>query len=106
MPDNEIDELADNFFCHLHDHDHNHNHHDFDMNNCKETDLTSVLNPLRDTAKIRKSILSNVTTYLLNEKNHIETKLISIDEENLTIRCSNCQFNIGFKSSSIFKLFC
>ena len=50
MPETEIDELADNFFCHLHD--HGHEHHDNDHDDTKLADLISSLNPLN---KLRKS---------------------------------------------------
>lgn len=89
MPESELDELADNFFCHLHDCDH---HHDHDK---PETDLTNVLNPLRNAQKLRKSVLYNSTLFVLNI-NHVSLESI-VSNEN-SINCSNCKFNLGYRS--------
>ena len=101
MPDNELDELADNFFCHLHDHSHkDHEHeqhcHDHESN---EKELIDSLNPLRNIAKLRKSILENDIFMVLN-KNHLGMN--SIRDEEGALKCSLCSFNIGFKSMKSF----
>ena len=105
MPDNELDELADNFFCHLHDHNHNeenvcatHNHRN---SNTDEEDLTNILNPLRDTKKLRKSILVNSNLYLLND-NHIQNSSLKMEDDN-KIKCSDCLFNIGYRGKAQIK---
>ncbi|CAF0744205.1 unnamed protein product [Brachionus calyciflorus] len=90
LPDNDLDELADNFFCHLHSHDHNHNTCDHESGE----DLTNILNPLRDSNKLRKSILGNMTILILN-LNHLDTN--GVKEENLDLKCSSCGFNLGYK---------
>jgi hypothetical protein len=89
LPDNELDELADNFFCHLHEHCHEENHE----NSHKEEDLTNVLNPLRNSANLRRSVLENKTLLVLNER-HLNAN--SIDVSNDLIKCSKCKFNIGY----------
>ncbi len=93
LPDHEIDELADNFFCHLHDHDHN--------QNCEghENDLTNELNPLRDRSQMRKSVLSSLTLFVLN-KNHLDKSLtdsIVHDPKVNEIKCNKCLFEIGYR---------
>ncbi len=104
MPDNELDELADNFFCHLHDHNHNdaceESHSHESTNETAAEDLTNILNPLRDTSKLRKSILVNSTLFMLTN-NHIDHESIKV-EENLAIKCSTCKFNLGYKGISLF----
>jgi hypothetical protein len=100
MPDNELDELADNFFCHLHDHGHycESSHNEASKPNAADStseDLTNLLNPLRDTSKLRKSILANSTVFMLNN-NHLDPMSIQ-NEDNSVIKCSVCKFNIGYK---------
>ena len=99
MPDNELDELADNFFCHLHDHSHKaHEQHCHDHES-NEKELIDSLNPLRNIAKLRKSILENDIFMVLN-KNHLGMN--SIRDEEGALKCSLCSFNIGFKSMKSF----
>lgn len=105
LPDNDLDELADNFFCHLHDHDHK--TCDEPTLTCidhkeDEEDLTNTLNPLRDTSKLRKSVLGNLTVYTLNQ-NHLNPESLKVIDKTM-LKCSQCKFNIGYKSK-IFKLF-
>lgn len=85
LPENDLDELADNFFCHLHDHNHN---------KCDEEDLTNALNPLRDNKHLRKSILGSFTLMILNS-NHLCTD--SVKKDNLDIKCSSCLSIIGYQ---------
>lgn len=94
LPDNEIDELADNFFCHLHSHSTGHS---CDSDSTKEAVLRDSLNPLRETSKqMRKSILDNATIFVLNE-NHLQTEFIKLNEEHLSFACSNCNYTLGYK---------
>ncbi len=100
MPETEIDELADNFFCHLHDHGH-HEHHDNDHDDTKLADLINSLNPLN---KLRKSILENRTIFILNE-NHLDLKKLTLNETNII--CSKCNFKLGYKrrnKSSLYNM--
>lgn len=90
MPENDLEELAENFFCHLHDHSHNHDHHN-------EHDLSDELNPLRDANRLRKSVLSSRTILVLN-KNHIRPESLKLDDDGLNLLCSNCSHIIGYKS--------
>lgn len=93
MPENDLEELAENFFCHLHDHSHEKNgHHDHDSTS---SDLTNELNPLRDVNKLRKSILNRPTVLILN-CNHVNASSITTDE-NLNLSCSKCFHNFGYK---------
>ena len=87
MPDNELEELEDNFWCHNHDHKHEHDHdHGASHNETNE-----------DRYKFKKSILFNNTTLLVNE-NHVNFDNLSISsEDNITVKCSKCFFKIGFK---------
>ena len=99
LPDNELDELADNFFCHLHDHSGEHDEHG--ENGCshstsKECNLLESLNPLRDISKLRKSILASPTLFVMNE-NHLRLDVLKLNNENLNISCGNCAYNIGYK---------
>jgi hypothetical protein len=93
FPDNELEELADNFFCHLHDHTNN--------KGCshQEKSLIDSLNPLREDI-LRKSILENITFYLMNE-NHLNIDSLNVNNENLNITCKNCSSIIGYKSKKI-----
>ena len=96
MPDNELDELADNFFCHLHN--HSHENHDCESGHADESndkDLIDSLNPLRDKSNLRKSILMNSTLMIMNQ-NHLNLDKVSIDLSN-KINCKNCSSIIGFK---------
>lgn len=94
LPENDLDELADNFFCHLHDHNHN---------KCHVEDLTNALNPLRDNKQLRKSILGSLTLLILNS-NHLCPD--SVKKENLDLKCSKCLFTLGYqrKNSTDFYL--
>ena len=95
MPENDMEELAENFFCHMHDHNHNHSE---DIHEHSEhsghADLTDELNPLRNVSKLRKSILSARTFFILNT-NHIGS--VST-ETNGDLICTNCSQAVGFKS--------
>lgn len=93
LPENDLDELADNFFCHLHDHNHN---------KCHEEDLTNILNPMRDNKHLRKSILENLTLIILNS-NHI--KLESVKEDSFDLKCSQCLSNLGYRKKNSFDFF-
>lgn len=90
MPDNELDELADNFFCHINDNCHGHSDHKHE-----EGDQTNALNPLRNPNTLRKSILLNNSVFILNE-NHLNFESIKLENDN-KIRCSKCSFNIGYR---------
>ena len=90
LPDNELDELADNFFCHLHEHSHEEHHEE---NPHKEEDLTNVLNPLRNPTNLRRSVLENKTILVLNER-HLNAN--SIDVSTDLIKCRKCKFNLGY----------
>ncbi|RNA23521.1 hypothetical protein BpHYR1_009871 [Brachionus plicatilis] len=92
LPENDLDELADNFFCHLHDHNHN---------KCHEQDLTSALNPMRENKQPRKSILGNLTLLVLNST-HLNAE--SVKQDSLDLNCSKCMSNFGYqrKNSSDF----
>ena len=115
LPDNELDELADNFFCHLHNHDHEHEHehehsHDAAPHGSKDAageDLTNVLNPLRDKRVLRRAVLRNATVFVTN-RNHLESPHLLLEEEHnetekrrhLTrLRCASCSFVIGYKGA-------
>lgn len=90
MPENEISELADNFFCHLHSHcAEEHTHSSSEL-------LIDSLNPLiiKKEQKLRKSILENQTLLIMNE-NHLNLDKIKVDKESLAISCS-CGYNIGY----------
>lgn len=101
LPDNELNELADNFFCHLHDHCHAANENlDHDHQHSNAQDLTDELNPLRN-GKIRKSVLENQTVLVLNE-NHLDmSKLALVNDKNELI-CSGCNYSIGYKGKYYF----
>jgi len=65
--------------------------------------VTNILNPLRDTYQIRKSILSNISVFILN-KYHLdgtESSLIH-DSKKHEITCSNCFFELGYKGIDLF----
>jgi hypothetical protein len=87
LPENDADELADNFFCHLHDHnDHSDNE-----------DLISSLNPLRTSGKkLRKSVLNGLTVLILNE-NHLALNSLQLDEAERLLKCSSCSHTVGYK---------
>lgn len=91
MPENDLEELAENFFCHMHEHSDGHKE--------DQVDLTNELNPLRDANKQRKSILSSKTAYVLN-RNHIKPESIRNDDRS-NLLCSNCSHIIGYKSNLI-----
>lgn len=101
MPDNEIDELADNFFCHLLDHCSEHSEHACDKNNSsKESDIRNSLNPLRETLKtLRKSILDSITLFVMNE-NHLDLGKVKVNTETLKITCNKCSYNVGYKKKN------
>lgn len=84
MPEHDLDELEENFWCHKHDHnDENHKH---------ENNKTPP-----QSSSLRKSILHNNTTLILNT-NHINPS--SIQTQSLQIQCSNCQTNLGYTKTS------
>lgn len=95
-----MEELAENFFCHMHDHNHN---EPGDEHESHETDLTEELNPLRNSNKLRKSIL-NARTFLILNTNHIKIETFRV-EKNLELLCANCSHSLGFKSIFCFVLF-
>ena len=106
LPENELDELADNFFCHLHDHCHSglsHTAHSAHEDHHEE-DLTNTLNPLRNPTKPRKSILANKTLLVLNT-NHLHLASICMEDENKKIKCSSCKFNIGYRGKQNIRYF-
>jgi hypothetical protein len=98
LPDHELDELADNFFCHLHDHNHNVSQCSDQHSDEIKEDMTNILNPLRDKYQIRKSILSNMSVFVLN-KYHLDGYDNSFIHEINTneIKCSQCMFELGYK---------
>ncbi len=98
LPDHELDELADNFFCHLHDHNHNVSECDDQHDEEAKEDLTNILNPLRDKYQLRKSILSNISVFILN-KYHLDESDRSLTHDSNTneIKCSHCSFELGYK---------
>lgn len=87
LPDNEANELADNFFCHLHSHGDEHDH----SNNLVDSLNTLSLN----TKMLRKSILEGLTVYVLNE-NHLNMDLIKLNNL-MDLKCSKCDYRIGYK---------
>ena len=92
LPENEISELADNFFCHLHSHGHEeHSHH-------SDEKLIDSLNPLiiKKDQVLRKSILQSETLFILNT-NHLNPN--QINEINSSLSCNNCGYNVGYKSN-------
>lgn len=91
MPENDMDELADNFFCHLHDHDH----HEVDAHHEHTSIDINALNPLRDNEKRRKSILDSLNVFILNET-HLNLEEVDLDEAN-ELKCKSCSFKIGQK---------
>ena len=100
LPDNELNELADNFFCHLHDHCHaNGDDDNLDDHQHSNEDLTNELNPLRN-RKVRKSVLENQTVLVLNE-NHLDMAKLIVDEKNQLI-CANCNYCLGYKGINIY----
>jgi predicted enzyme involved in methoxymalonyl-ACP biosynthesis len=109
LPDNELDELADNFFCHLHTHEHNHDEqNDKQSENISEPDLLNSLNPLAfslNSSKLisRMSVLFNRTLFILNQ-NHLNSNDISkwYTQENSIVTCPECSWVIGYRSSEIF----
>jgi hypothetical protein len=89
--------LADNFFCHL----HNHSSEDHQCGGLKEAELRESLNPLRETlSNLRKSVLGSKTIFVFNE-NHLRFDFLKVSEENLTISCRNCSYNLGYKGKLI-----
>jgi hypothetical protein len=105
LPENELDELADNFFCDLHVHEHSHDQlHQHDKHEeLSESELLNSLNPLSNSVyyklKPRMSILSNKTIFILNQ-NHLNAKdlLRWCNEESTIVACSECSSIIGYKS--------
>ena len=98
LPENELNELADNFFCHLHDHCHETNdshQHDDDHQSDHAEDLTNELNPLRN-RKLRKSVLENQTIFVLNES-HLDLSKLNLIETKSDLICANCNYNLGYK---------
>ncbi len=83
MPDNELEELEDNFWCHNHSHDHDSHSHE------------SVVHENEDKYKSKKSILYNNTTLLVN-KNHVNFNNLIISSDQ--IECCDCNYKIGFKN--------
>lgn len=100
MPDNEIDELADNFFCHLLDNCSEHSGHTCEKDSTKENEIRNSLNPLRETlTTLRKSILDNITLFIVNE-NHLDVEKIHFNSENFQISCKKCSYNVGYKKKN------
>ena len=81
MPENELEELEDNLWCHNHTHD-DHVHHENEE--------------VVDKFKFKKSILFNNTTLLVN-KNHLDFNYLKITTATM-IKCSTCNFTIGYKN--------
>lgn len=90
LPENDSEELAENFFCHMHDHSHEHEHEHGHI-----TDLTEVLNPLRHENVRRKSVLINRTVLILNQS-HLDLALVRTTH-NFDVQCSTCNFNVGYQ---------
>ena len=61
LPENEADELADNYFCHLHDHGHGDECHQESEKHENLGDLIKSLNPLNSNEKLN---IKNVNFYL------------------------------------------
>jgi hypothetical protein len=97
LPENEADELADNYFCHLHDHGHGHECNEENEKHENLVELIKSLNPISGNQKLRKSILEGSTILILNQT-HLNSELIKINEKNLDILCRNCNYRIGYKS--------
>jgi hypothetical protein len=99
MPENDMDELADNFFCHLHDHDHfeGNTHHDHVHHEAVDI---NALNPLRDIQKQRKSVLDNLNILVLSDT-HLNLEQVEIDEAS-ELKCKSCSFKIGHKRKLTF----
>lgn len=89
MPENDLEELAENFFCHMHDHSHGQGDHG-------HTDLTDELNPMRNVNKLRRSVLSSRTFFILNSNHVLDASIFTDDMSNLL--CSRCSHVIGYKS--------
>ncbi len=94
LPENEMDELADNFFCHL-------------LGTCghghaclgkKHAAIRESLNPMRETLRsLRRSVLAGPTLFVLNE-NHLNLGYITVSkEDSLDVFCANCSNSIGYK---------
>ena len=97
LPENEADELADNYFCHLHDHCHGDDQgHEEHGNHEHLSDLIKSLNPINANDKLRKSILEGPTLFILN-KTHLNLSLIRFDEKSMDVSCRNCDYRIGYK---------
>ena len=84
MPDNELEELEDNFWCHNHEHSHDH-------------DESPEAHEHEDKYKSKKSILFNNTTLLVN-KNHVDVNNLIISSDQVMIKCFDCNYKIGFKN--------
>jgi len=93
----EMDELADNFFCHL-------------LGTCggghaclgtKNAEVRESLNPMRETAtSLRRSVLASPTLFVLNE-NHLAPGRLTVSQHDcLQVSCANCSHTLGYKGDS------
>jgi hypothetical protein len=100
MPDHDLHELEDNFWCHKHDHSHEHeneneNHeHDLSSKHAKNHENDNMIKKY-----LRKSILHNKTLILIND-NHVNLEAILISDDLKSIKCSKCNYNLGYATKN------
>jgi hypothetical protein len=92
-----MDELADNFFCHL-------------LGTCggghaclgtKNAEVRESLNPMPETAtSLRRSVLASPTLFVLNENHLAPGRLTVTQHECLQVSCANCSHTLGYKGDS------
>lgn len=96
MPDHDLHELEDNFWCHKHDHEHEHEDHEQIVSdkNSKKHENNEIIKK-----HLRKSILHNKTMILIND-NHAELKAFSLSDNLKSIKCLKCNYNLGYAAKN------